>query len=63
MAYINDHYLKLKGGYLFPEIARRVRAFSDEHPELAKIFGPVRHRGRHRASSDRGNPGNAPGGR
>ena len=28
---INDHYLKLKAGYLFPEIARRVNAFSDEH--------------------------------
>src|ERR1700686_3341220 len=38
MAYINDHYFKLKGGYLFPEIARRVRAFSDEHPELAKTL-------------------------
>lgn len=36
MAYINDHYFKLKGGYLFPEIARRVRVFSDEHPALAK---------------------------
>jgi LL-diaminopimelate aminotransferase len=34
MAYLNDHYFKLKAGYLFPEIARRVRAFSDEHAEL-----------------------------
>jgi len=40
MAYINDHYFKLKGGYLFPEIARRVRAFSAEHPELAKTLVP-----------------------
>ena len=23
MAYLNDHYLKLQAGYLFPEIARR----------------------------------------
>ena len=38
MAHINDHYFKLKGGYLFPEIARRVRTFSDEHPELAKTL-------------------------
>ena len=38
MAHINDHYFKLKGGYLFPEIARRVRVFSDEHPELAKTL-------------------------
>jgi LL-diaminopimelate aminotransferase len=38
MAHLNDHYFKLKGGYLFPEIARRVRTFSDEHPELAKAL-------------------------
>ncbi|MBV8330884.1 MAG: LL-diaminopimelate aminotransferase, partial [Verrucomicrobia bacterium] len=36
MAFINDHYLKLKAGYLFPEIARRVKQFSDEHPDKAK---------------------------
>uniref|UniRef100_A0A7C4LPJ1 LL-diaminopimelate aminotransferase n=1 Tax=Schlesneria paludicola TaxID=360056 RepID=A0A7C4LPJ1_9PLAN len=29
---INDHYLKLKAGYLFPEIGRRVKKFADEHP-------------------------------
>ncbi len=33
MARINDNYLKLKAGYLFPEIARRVNAFAAEHPE------------------------------
>jgi LL-diaminopimelate aminotransferase len=32
MARINDHYHKLKGGYLFPEIARRVSQFSEAHP-------------------------------
>jgi len=37
MARINDNYLKLKAGYLFPEIGRRVRAFQKEHPE-AKII-------------------------
>ena len=37
MARINDHYLKLKAGYLFPEIARRVKAFSEANPE-AKII-------------------------
>lgn len=37
MARINDHYLKLKAGYLFPEIARRVTAFCQAHPE-AKII-------------------------
>ena len=29
MARVNEHYLKLKAGYLFPEIGRRVRAFAD----------------------------------
>ncbi len=35
MAYLNENYLKLKAGYLFPEIARRVTAFCDAHPEAA----------------------------
>jgi LL-diaminopimelate aminotransferase len=35
MAAINANFLKLKAGYLFPEIARRVKVFSDENPELA----------------------------
>jgi LL-diaminopimelate aminotransferase len=35
MASINSNFLKLKAGYLFPEIARRVKAFSDANPELA----------------------------
>lgn len=34
MAFINDHYLKLAAGYLFPEIARRVAAFADANPSL-----------------------------
>ncbi len=37
MATINDNYLKLKAGYLFPEIARRVGAFSATHPDAAII--------------------------
>ena len=32
MTYINDHYLKLTAGYLFPEIGRRVQAFCDANP-------------------------------
>ncbi|MCC7373347.1 MAG: LL-diaminopimelate aminotransferase [Verrucomicrobiales bacterium] len=36
MAYLNDHYLKLKAGYLFPEIARRVKVFCEENPAAAK---------------------------
>ncbi len=34
MAHINEHYLKLKAGYLFPEIARRVKEFAAAHPDL-----------------------------
>lgn len=36
MARLNDHYLKLRAGYLFPEIARRVRAYTEANPELAQ---------------------------
>lgn len=36
MAYLNENYLKLKAGYLFPEIARRVNAFCEQHPDRAK---------------------------
>jgi LL-diaminopimelate aminotransferase len=36
MAHINDHYFKLKAGYLFPEIARRVRQFSAANPGLER---------------------------
>ncbi len=37
MVQVNDSYLKLKAGYLFPEIARRVKAFSEAHPEAPVI--------------------------
>jgi LL-diaminopimelate aminotransferase len=36
MAYLNDNYLKLRAGYLFPEISRRVNAFSEQNPEAKK---------------------------
>jgi len=36
MAYLNENYLKLQTGYLFPEIARRVREFCEMNPEGAK---------------------------
>jgi LL-diaminopimelate aminotransferase len=36
MAHLNSHYLKLKAGYLFPEINRRVKAFTDGNAEAAK---------------------------
>jgi LL-diaminopimelate aminotransferase len=35
MASLNDNYFKLKAGYLFPEIGRRVKAFNDANPEAA----------------------------
>ncbi len=37
MATINDNYLKLKAGYLFPEIARRVNAFAEANPDAQII--------------------------
>src|SRR5262245_40550883 len=35
MAYLNENYLKLQAGYLFPEIARRVKEFCDANPGAA----------------------------
>ena len=37
MVTINDNYLKLKAGYLFPEIGRRVRAFAEANPDAPII--------------------------
>jgi LL-diaminopimelate aminotransferase len=37
MTRINDNYLKLKAGYLFPEIARRVNAFIEANPNASII--------------------------
>jgi len=37
MAQINANYLKLKAGYLFPEIGRRVKTFTEAHPD-AKVI-------------------------
>ncbi|PYI83537.1 MAG: LL-diaminopimelate aminotransferase [Verrucomicrobia bacterium] len=36
MAYLNENYLKLQAGYLFPEVARRVHEFCQANPEAAK---------------------------
>jgi len=33
MAKLNDNYLKLKAGYLFPEIGRRVSEFAKQNPD------------------------------
>ena len=37
MIKVNENYFKLKAGYLFPEISRRVRAFQDRNPEASII--------------------------
>jgi len=37
MARINENYQKLRAGYLFPEIGRRVRGFQEKHPDAHVI--------------------------
>ncbi len=37
MARINEHYRKLQAGYLFPEISRRVGAFTEANPQAQVI--------------------------
>lgn len=37
MIRVNEHFLKLRAGYLFPEIARRVTAFAKTHPDAFLI--------------------------
>jgi LL-diaminopimelate aminotransferase len=34
---INENFLKLRAGYLFPEIGRRVRVFKQQHPQARVI--------------------------
>ncbi len=37
MATINENFLKLKAGYLFPEISRRIRSFQAKNPDAKLI--------------------------
>lgn len=37
MAAINDNFLKLQAGYLFPEIGRRIRSFQAKNPDAKLI--------------------------
>jgi LL-diaminopimelate aminotransferase len=37
MPFANENYLNLKAGYLFPEIARRVKQFQQAHPQARVI--------------------------
>jgi LL-diaminopimelate aminotransferase len=46
MIRINEHYLKLKASYLFSDIAKRVAAYQERHPDSAIIrlgIGDVTH--------------------
>ena len=38
MARINDNFLKLKAGYLFPEIGRRRNAYLEANPDAQPII-------------------------
>ncbi|UCE08723.1 MAG: LL-diaminopimelate aminotransferase, partial [bacterium] len=37
MTKINENFLKLQAGYLFPEIGRRKRAFQEANPDAEII--------------------------
>ncbi|MDX1960256.1 MAG: LL-diaminopimelate aminotransferase [Leptospiraceae bacterium] len=37
MSFINENYLNLKAGYLFPEISKRVKKFSESNPDKRVI--------------------------
>lgn len=37
MIHVNEDFLKLRAGYLFPEIGRRVRAFKEQNPKANVI--------------------------
>jgi len=37
MTAVNENFLKLKAGYLFPEIARRVNSFTEANPDADVI--------------------------
>jgi LL-diaminopimelate aminotransferase len=66
MALVNEHYLKLKAGYLFPEIARRVQAFTKANPkaeiirlgigDVTQPLPPAVITSLHQAADDMGRP-------
>ena len=37
MIRINEHYSKLQAGYLFVEVARRIREYEEAHPDASII--------------------------
>ena len=38
MLHVNDNFLKLPGSYLFAEIARRIKVYQQEHPEMNDLI-------------------------
>ncbi len=66
MIHINENFLKLRAGYLFPEIGRRVRAFKQENPKAKVIsmgigdvtqpLAPAVTEAMHRAVDEMGKP-------
>ncbi len=66
MIHINENFLKLRAGYLFPEIGRRVRAFKQENPKAKVIsmgigdvtqpLAPAVVEAMHRAVDEMGRP-------
>ena len=63
MVKVNENFLKLPGGYLFPEIARRVRAFENPSKPLIRLgigdvtqpLAPAVVEAMHRAVGEMGN--------
>lgn len=66
MIHINEHFLKLRAGYLFPEIGRRVRTFKEQNPnakvismgigDVTQPLAPAVVEAMHRAVDEMGKP-------
>lgn len=66
MIHVNENFLKLRAGYLFPEIGRRVRAFKEQNPKAKVIsmgigdvtqpLAPAVIEAMHRAVDEMGRP-------
>lgn len=66
MIHINENFLKLRAGYLFPEIGRRVRAFREQNPgakvismgigDVTQPLAPAVLEAMHRAVDEMGRP-------
>ncbi len=66
MIHINENFLKLRAGYLFPEIGRRVRTFKEQNPsakvismgigDVTQPLAPAVIEAMHRAVDEMGRP-------